>query len=295
MTMNWKKRLLVAAFTIMMAGGCGSLAETPADTTPGAAVSEPSQPEETAREAVHPPAEPQEEAESSTPEPEQAEQEEIEQNYYMDHNYTIRPKHDEIHKKVVLLTFDDAPKDEAVLSSILDTLEQFQAKAIFFVNGYRAEQQPELLKLIADKGHLIGNHSWDHVNLKEVPAEQLEKQIGDVQRLVEEVTGEAPLFFRPPHGAGSDAVRAKAAEHHLLFMNWSNGSRDWMEGYQTTEKIIDSVLEQLHSGSNILMHELPWTAEALGPLLTVLQEKGYGFVHPASIDIEYSKTYSKNL
>lgn len=206
----------------------------------------------------------------------------------MDQNYIIRPKSEEIEKNVVLLTFDDAPKDEAVLRSILDTLDQFHAKAIFFVNGYRAEQHPELLRLIADRGHPIGNHAWDHVNLREVPAEDLEKQIGDVQRLVEEITGEAPLFFRPPHGAGNDAVRSKAAEYDLLYMNWSNGSRDWMDGYQETDQIIDSVMEQLHAGSNILMHELPWTAEALEPLLTRLQEKGYRFVHPAEIDLDES-------
>lgn len=77
----------------------------------------------------------------------------------MDQNYIIRPKSEEIEKNVVLLTFDDAPKDEAVLRSILDTLDQFHAKAIFFVNGYRAEQHPELLRLIADRGHPIGNHA----------------------------------------------------------------------------------------------------------------------------------------
>lgn len=68
--------------------------------------------------------------------------------------------------KVVLLTFDDGPKELEQLTSMLDTLDKHKAKAIFFVNGYRVKQHPELLKLIHDRGQTIGNHSWDHIDLK---------------------------------------------------------------------------------------------------------------------------------
>ena len=66
--------------------------------------------------------------------------------------------------KVVLLTFDDGPKADKTLSSLLDTLDKHHAKAIFFVNGYRVKSHPELLKKIADRGQTIGNHSWDHID-----------------------------------------------------------------------------------------------------------------------------------
>jgi peptidoglycan/xylan/chitin deacetylase (PgdA/CDA1 family) len=49
-------------------------------------------------------------------------------------------------------------------------------------------------------------------------------------------------------------------------------------------------MKQLHPGSNILMHELPWTAEALDRLLTQLEEKGYSFVDPAQIEIQLEDT-----
>lgn len=292
MKMKYQRTAASLAALSMIITGCGANAaldggraaeEAPVQQPAVPAAPAPALP---AEEEPGPAAETAETTDDSAASGDEAEQT---QDYYMDGNYIIRPKTEDIEKKVVLLTFDDGPKDEEILTSILDTLDQYQAKAIFFINGYRAEQKPELVELIHERGQPIGNHSWDHIDLKEQTEEELEQQIGGVQQLAEKLTGEAPAFFRPPFGSGGDAVKAKAAEHQLLYMTWSNGSRDWMSGYQEPAKIIGSVLEQLHSGSNILMHELPWTAEALDELLQTLQEKGYRFVDPAQIDPLYSK------
>ncbi|WP_025691203.1 polysaccharide deacetylase family protein [Paenibacillus zanthoxyli] len=209
--------------------------------------------------------------------------------YHMNKNYDIKPNEESTNKKVVLLTFDDGPKEAKLINSIFDTLDKHKAKAIFFVNGYRIKEHPELLKLIQERGGIIGNHSWDHIVLKDKPYTAVKKQIEDVQRIVKEVTGVAPVFFRPPHGAGGDVGRKVAAENGMLYMTWSNGSLDWtMKEKDTgkTEKLIKNVTDQLHPGSNILMHELPWTAEALDKLLTTLASKGYGFADPRSIELK---------
>ncbi|NHN28753.1 polysaccharide deacetylase family protein [Paenibacillus agricola] len=189
-------------------------------------------------------------------------------------------------KNVVLLTFDDGPKDKDMLEALLGTLDKHKAKAIFFVNGYRVQQKPELIKLITDHGQTIGNHSWDHIDLKKESKEKIDQQIGDVQKLVKELTGSAPQFFRPPFGSGGDLVREKAKQENMLFMTWSNGSLDWDMTVKKNDpaKVVSNVLEQLRPGSNILMHELPWTVEAMDNLLTQLEAKSYKFVDPASID-----------
>jgi peptidoglycan/xylan/chitin deacetylase (PgdA/CDA1 family) len=210
---------------------------------------------------------------------------EAEKTYRMNENYIIVPKHEGGNKKVVLLTFDDGPKKAEWIGAMLDVLEKHEAKAIFFVNGYRVEQNPELLQKIAERGQVIGNHSWDHVNLAKLSEAEIDRQIEDVQHLVERLTGEAPQFFRPPHGASNDYVKQKAARENMLFMTWSNGSEDWLETNRTPEKVIQRVMEQLHPGSNILMHELPWTVEALDALLTEIKNEGYDFVDPRSIEI----------
>lgn len=210
--------------------------------------------------------------------------------YRMSSAYNIVPiKEGGAEKKVVLLTFDDGPKDQAMVDSLLNTLDKHKAKAIFFVNGYRVKEHPELLKQINEQGHMIGNHSYDHIILKNEPIAKVRKQIKDVQELVKDTIGTAPVFFRPPNGAGGDVGHQVAKEENLLYMTWSNGSLDWtMKKSDPNKKqaLIKNVMDQLHPGSNILMHELPWTVEALDELLTRLEQKGYSFVDPRSIDTE---------
>ncbi|WP_339287426.1 polysaccharide deacetylase family protein [Paenibacillus sp. FSL E2-0201] len=214
---------------------------------------------------------------------------EVPLQYHMNKNYDIVPNEESTNKKVVLLTFDDGPKDANMINPLMDVLDKHQAKAIFFVNGYRVKAHPELLELIHKRGGIIGNHSWDHIILKDKSYAEVKKQIEDVQSIVKETIGEAPHFFRPPHGAGGDVGKKIAAENGMLYMTWSNGSLDWeMKEKETekTDKLIKNVTDQLHSGSNILMHELPWTVEALDKLLTTLEGKGYSFVDPRSIELK---------
>ncbi|QTH44821.1 polysaccharide deacetylase family protein [Cohnella sp. LGH] len=251
--------------------------ETTATVSPSA-LSEPSPSESTPAESTPPT--------SAEPEPTP-----VEKAYRMNKNYFIVPIDKETtNNKVVLLTFDDGPKSPETLDPLLDTLDKHQAKAIFFVNGYRVKANPELLKKIDERGQPIGNHSWDHIDLKKEKAPKIKEQIEGVQEIVKETIGKAPVYFRPPFGASNDSVRQIAKDNGLLFMTWSNGSLDWDMNKLAEDKrpqtVIDNVLEQLHPGSNILMHELPWTAKALDELLTQLEDKGYSFVDPNAIDIE---------
>jgi peptidoglycan-N-acetylglucosamine deacetylase len=205
--------------------------------------------------------------------------------YRMTDAYRFVPIDPSTPDKAVLLTFDDGPKELDMLTSMLDTLDKHNAKAVFFVNGYRAVKQPELLALIHDRGQMIGNHSWDHIDLKKEDAEKVERQIKDVQDIVLKHTGKQPTMFRPPFGSGGQAVKEIAEREGLLYMTWSNGSLDWDASTKDNpDAVISNVLDQLHPGANILMHELPWTDQALDRLLTQLTDKGYGFIDPNTIE-----------
>lgn len=207
--------------------------------------------------------------------------------YHINKAYRVAPNEEGIEEKVVLLTFDDGPKEQEMLEVMLDTLDKHEAKAIFFVNGYRVKSNPDLLKLIHKRGQIIGNHSWDHIDLKKEAADSARKQVEDVQQIVSETIGESPRFFRPPFGSGNDALHGIVEENEMIYMTWSNGSLDWDAKFKNKpEGIINNVMEQLHPGSNILMHELPWTAEALDELLTRIKAEGYGFVDPRTISVQ---------
>ncbi|AOZ91394.1 polysaccharide deacetylase family protein [Paenibacillus crassostreae] len=213
----------------------------------------------------------------------------IELNYHMNSNYDIIPNNESISKKVVLLTFDDGPKDADMINGLIDILDKHQAKAIFFVNGYKVKENPHLLKLIHDREQIIGNHSWDHVVLKNKSEAEVKQQVKDVQEIVADITGEKPVYFRAPHGAGGDVTKKVTKDNGMLYMTWSIGSLDWeMKSTDSNPAatIIKNVTEQLHSGSNILMHELPWTVQSLDKLLTELETRGYTFVDPRSIELQ---------
>ncbi|MDR6722176.1 peptidoglycan/xylan/chitin deacetylase (PgdA/CDA1 family) [Paenibacillus amylolyticus] len=214
-------------------------------------------------------------------------QAEIPKMYHMNENYFIKPNDDSLEKKVVLLTFDDGPKEEDMINQLIDTLDKHDAKAIFFVNGYRVQNNPDLLKLIHERGQIIGNHAWDHEDLKKMSNADAVRQVESVQDIVKETIGITPQFFRPPFGSGNDALKAVVDKNDMLYMTWSNGSLDWDKSVKDRpDKVIQNVLDQLNPGSNILMHELPWTVEALDELLIKLKEKGYSFVDPRSIELK---------
>ncbi|AWB45038.1 xylanase deacetylase [Paenibacillus sp. CAA11] len=292
-----KKWLIVAATSLLLLSSCTKEEAT----TPAPDQAQTDQAEPTKTEGAEPPASTGTQAQVHTPAEQSATGETAkptepkntaELKYKMDKAYNIVPIQEGSSKKVVLLTFDDGPKKKEMINGLIDVLDKHHAKAIFFVNGYRVKEHPELLKLIHDRGQIIGNHSWDHIELRKLPAAKVKKQIEDVQQIVEDTIGEAPVFFRPPFGTGGDIGRQVAKENGLLYMTWSNGSLDWTmksKDQDNPTKLMNNVLEQLHPGSNILMHELPWTVEGLDSLLSALEKKGYSFVDPNTISIKDSE------
>ncbi|MBP1999512.1 peptidoglycan/xylan/chitin deacetylase (PgdA/CDA1 family) [Paenibacillus shirakamiensis] len=281
------KKLLVVAVLSLLLSACGQKSDSSSQAPAPESVSKPATPPTTPVDNTKPST--PSTAEPTTP----ADPAEIPLKYHMNKVYNIVPNEEGTEKKVVLLTFDDGPKEKVMIDGLIDVLDKHKAKAIFFVNGYRVKQNPDLLKLIHERNQIIGNHSWDHISLKKQPEAKVKKQIEDVQQAVKELTGQTPTFFRPPFGEGGDVGRKVAQDNHLLYMTWSNGSLDWTlksKGTNNPETVVKNVLDQLHPGSNILMHELPWTVAALDNLLTRLEEKGYSFVDPRSIDTNYKES-----
>ncbi|WP_262172818.1 polysaccharide deacetylase family protein [Saccharococcus sp. Marseille-Q5394] len=197
--------------------------------------------------------------------------------------FSIQPIGD-ANPKVVLLTIDDAPDKRAL--DMAKTLKKLDAPAIFFVNGHfiASDEKKAILKEIHDMGFTIGNHTQTHANLKTLSEEEQREEIISVNDLVEEITGERPRFFRAPFGANTDFSKALALSEGMQVMNWSYGY-DFEKEYMTKEKIADIMVntELLRNGSNLLMHDRDWTADALEEIINGLRDKGYEFVDPKLI------------
>lgn len=216
-------------------------------------------------------------------------------NYYIDPEISsVLPANEDANPNVVLATVDDVPRKlpETPTSSV----EEAQAMAdrgiygIFFVNGMYlqgedGEEGRQALKEIADMGHVIGNHTLTHYSLDQVPDEEtLRHEIIGNQDIIEEVIGYRPQFFRPPHGIETPELEGVLEEENMVAMNWSYGF-DWDENYSDPATLADVMVntEFLSPGTNLLMHDLTWTNEAMPAILDGIQAKGYEFVDTRDI------------
>lgn len=204
-------------------------------------------------------------------------------SYTLDRYYNVVPVNPGSERKLVLLTIDDVPSTAATLEPMLATLAAHNVHALFFVIGNQAKAHPELIKEIVDGGHTIGNHTWDHADLKNATNAKSKKEIDDMTTEIEKQTGKKPLFFRPPYGGSNDYVKKYTAEQKMVFMTWSLGGEDWVKKYSNAQALTEHVLTGLAPGANILLHEHPWTRDALDPIIVGILAKGYTIVDPKDI------------
>lgn len=187
--------------------------------------------------------------------------------------------------QAVLITIDDAPDKQGV--QMAETLKELEVPAIFFVNGHfiDTEEEEENLRKIHDMGFAIGNHTYSHPNLKDIPEDQQREEIISLSDRIEEITGERPEFFRAPHGSNTDFSRNLVEEEGMVLMNWSFGY-DWVAEYMDSAALADIMVntEYMRDGANLLMHDRAWTAEALPAIIQGLSDKGYGFIDPNDIE-----------
>ncbi|MGG4439563.1 delta-lactam-biosynthetic de-N-acetylase [Brevibacillus fortis] len=182
-------------------------------------------------------------------------------------------------KKELYLTFDNG-YENGFTPKILDTLLAKKVPAIFFVTGHFVKEQPELLKRMAQEGHLIGNHSWSHPDMTTVPNQKIKDELTKVSDAVQQVTGQANMrYLRPPRGIFSDRTLAVTKELGYTNVFWSVAYKDWDTKVQRGAKYAyDSVMAQLHPGAVILLHSVSKdNAEALGMMIDEARKQGYEF------------------
>lgn len=182
-------------------------------------------------------------------------------------------------KKKVALTFDDGP-DPVHTLEILSLLDQYQARATFFVLGNRVDFYPSIIQEMADKGHEIGNHTWNHKDLTKLSSDQIKNEINKTSNAIKAVIGEGPQLYRPPYGAINDQVRGATNLKPVL---WTVDPQDWL--HRDATKVFNHVKANVTDGSIVLMHDIYGsTVEAVGKILSYLAAEGYQFVTVSELD-----------
>jgi len=149
------------------------------------------------------------------------------------------------------LTFDDAPHP-LYAPLLLDTLHRAGAKATFFVVGRNAEAYPYFVRDMVREGHEVANHTYHHVRLVGLTPAQMAEELGRNNRLLQTITGETPVFFRPPGGRYSAEVLRAAQAAGLSTAFWTDDPADFNNpGALTLEA---RLLGHLRPGGIVLLH-----------------------------------------
>ncbi|UOQ43832.1 delta-lactam-biosynthetic de-N-acetylase [Halobacillus salinarum] len=181
--------------------------------------------------------------------------------------------------KVVYLTFDNG-YEQGYTGKVLDILKKEEVPATFFVTGHYIQSAPDLLKRMADEGHLIGNHSWSHPDFTKITKGKMKTELEKVDQAVKELTNqEVMTFVRPPRGTFNDQTLKWAKEFGYTHAFWSIAFKDWETNNQKGWKYAyNSVLDQIHPGAVILLHTVSKdNADALEQLINELRKRGYHF------------------
>ena len=186
--------------------------------------------------------------------------------------------------KSILLTFDDGPHPLHT-PKILDMLDGFSVKAIFFVPGCRIITCPDLLNQILARGHILGNHSHAHSAATYGSVRRTYRDILECQDLIHRHTGLRPTLYRPPFGTISPSAIISARLHGLKVVKWSieSGEYNRMRNKNSLQ-IASAFINNARSGDISLLHDdSAKVVEALPIILPGLVARGFGFHDPSRI------------
>ena len=178
-----------------------------------------------------------------------------------------------VERPKVALTFDDGPSSKYT-PQLLAGLKERNVQATFFLMGKNIEGKEDLVKQMQEEGHLIGNHTYDHVELNKISKEAAKEEIIDTNKAICAITGNCPAFLRPPYGSWPKNLDLYVTMFPVL---WDIDTLDWKS--KNVDSILQIVLSQVEDGSVILMHDAYQSSvDAALKIVDFLTDMGYEFV-----------------
>lgn len=175
--------------------------------------------------------------------------------------------------KLVALTFDDGPHARTT-PKLLDGLDQRGVRATFFLIGAQIEDNAPLVLRMAQSGHQLGIHTYDHVTLTDLSQTDFDAQVDRTRQVLTDLLGYDNFFLRPPYGAVDDTVKRLADAPIVL---WSVDPEDWHN--RSVEREVEHIVSHVQDGDIILMHDIfPESVDAALQVVDRLHQAGYAFV-----------------
>lgn len=187
----------------------------------------------------------------------------------------------ECYEKTVAVTFDDGPGKETT-PKLLDGLKERNVKAAFFVVGENIQGNEDIIERMHREGHIIGNHTYSHVELTRISQNAALNEIGKTNSLIEDITGEPVKYIRPPCGSWDDSF---LYEIDMTPVFWSVDPKDWCT--QSVSAVVERVMKNVSDRDIILFHDIyDSSVTAALEVIDRLQAQGYRIVTIDDILIE---------
>ena len=187
--------------------------------------------------------------------------------------HLVLPEEKKTEKKRIALTFDDGPHP-IYTPQMLELLKEEQVPATFFLLGENVELYGDVVKEIAKEGHLIGNHTYHHVQITSLSLEEACKEIQETSDLIEELTGTGTEYVRPPFGTWNEELEERL---DLIPVMWSIDTKDWTT--QNVDWIVRETVKHAEDHDIILMHDsYQSTVDAVKRVIEQLEAEGFEFV-----------------
>lgn len=182
-------------------------------------------------------------------------------------------------EKPVFLTFD-CGYENGYTAGMLDVLKKHKAPAAFFLCKHFIKDQPELVKRMKEEGHIVGNHTSNHICMPEADERTIREEIADNASYMKEATGyEMDHFFRPPKGEYSERTLQITKDMGYTTVFWSLAYPDYDVNNQPgADYVVEQFEKYIHPGAIPLIHNVSESnAQALDTVLTNLENEGYTF------------------
>lgn len=183
----------------------------------------------------------------------------------------------ETENKVIALTFDDGPTEN--VDQLLPLLDQYKAKATFFLIGKDIEKHPEEAEKLVEAGHQIGNHTYSHERMVLKSPSFIKEEIEKTDELIRKSGYKGEIDFRPPYGKKLIGLPYYLAKHNRETIMWTLEPETY---YVNAEDKVKNVLDNIKPGSIILLHPMydqtDGTIQVIEEILQELTKEGYAFV-----------------
>lgn len=180
---------------------------------------------------------------------------------------------EESESPVLALTFDDGP-NPVYTPQLLDGLKKREVKASFFLLGQNIAGNEAIVERMYEEGHLLGNHTFDHVRLAKLTDAEACNQITKTSNAIYEITGQYPTYVRPPFGEWKEGLDCTVT---MLPVFWDVDPLDW--NTDNAGQVVEKVVSSVEDGDIILMHDSSKSSvDAALRIIDILAGQGYRFV-----------------